>query len=73
MSIEFQTGFQQSDPGRTPQWSFAFIPQGWQCPACRVIYAPHVQACYCQNLPPSSTVTVNWPQPHYTPNTAGQA
>jgi hypothetical protein len=22
-------------------------PQGWQCPCCRVVYAPTVDACYC--------------------------
>lgn len=24
------------------------IPQGWQCPACFLIYAPHIDTCGCQ-------------------------
>lgn len=62
MSIEFQTGGLCQDPGRIPNF---FVPQGWQCPACRVIHAPHIQACFCQPFPPTATVIVNWP-----PNTA---
>jgi len=23
------------------------IPTGWQCPCCKVVYAPNVEACYC--------------------------
>ena len=24
-------------------------PQGWQCPLCKKIYAPHISECYCCN------------------------
>lgn len=24
------------------------VVQGWQCPLCRKVYAPHVEACGCQ-------------------------
>jgi hypothetical protein len=30
-------------------------PQGWQCPQCRTVYAPHVPACYCATLRPVVT------------------
>lgn len=23
-------------------------PQGWQCPACKVVYSPSVERCTCQ-------------------------
>lgn len=23
------------------------IPTGWQCPCCKVVYAPSVDACFC--------------------------
>jgi len=31
--------------------------QGWQCPSCRVIWSPHVQACHCNspNVAPTAT------------------
>jgi len=24
------------------------LQQGWQCPSCKVIYAPHVDSCECE-------------------------
>jgi hypothetical protein len=24
------------------------IEQGWQCPACKKVYAPHVESCHCR-------------------------
>lgn len=32
-------------------------PQGWQCPCCRRIYAPHVSTCSPCSEPVSVTVT----------------
>jgi hypothetical protein len=26
---------------------FPFVPQGWQCPCCRTVYAPHIPSCHC--------------------------
>lgn len=26
---------------------FPFVAQGWQCPLCRMVYAPHVPSCGC--------------------------
>lgn len=46
MSIEFQT---------------LFIPQGWQCPACQIIHAPHVQSCACQSHPYDYTGPYDYP------------
>lgn len=57
MSIAFQTGFQQSEPPAL------FIPQGWQCPACRIIHAPYVQSCACQSHAP------DWTSPYCYPYT----
>lgn len=28
------------------------IPQGWQCPACKVIHAPSVTECACVAVQP---------------------
>lgn len=27
-----------------------YIPQGWQCPACSLVHAPHVPSCACQMI-----------------------
>jgi len=32
---------------------FQLAPQGWQCPCCKTIYAPHIPSCGC-----ASTVSV---------------
>ena len=32
---------------------FQLAPQGWQCPCCKMVYAPHVPSCGC-----ASTVSV---------------
>jgi hypothetical protein len=28
---------------------FPSVPQGWQCPLCRNVFAPHVSSCGCAN------------------------
>ena len=35
----------------------ALVPQGWQCPCCRRVYAPHVSTCSPCSEPVSVTVT----------------
>jgi hypothetical protein len=27
------------------------IKQGWQCPLCKVVHAPHIDKCECANRP----------------------
>lgn len=44
--------------------------QGWQCPACKLIHAPHVPSCYCQSNPPFTTVTYSYSPTQPGPNTA---
>jgi hypothetical protein len=46
------------------------VPTGWQCPCCKVVHAPAVQACKCAAQVPSvfspttATTTVKvWPAP----------
>lgn len=29
--------------------SIPFISQGWQCPACLTVHAPHISQCGCQH------------------------
>ena len=26
---------------------FQLAPQGWQCPCCKTVYAPHIPSCGC--------------------------
>ena len=42
---------------------FQLAPQGWQCPCCRMVYAPHVPSCGC-----AATVSV-----YTTTSSAGSA
>lgn len=32
-----------------------FLSQGWQCPICKTVYAPHVQSCWQHQIAPSIT------------------
>jgi len=34
-----------------------YIPQGWQCPLCRVVHAPWVQKCECAKGEPVTTTS----------------
>lgn len=36
---------------------FPFVPQGWQCPLCRNVFAPHVSSCGCANTVSVYTTT----------------
>lgn len=33
---------------RIPLREASSCPQGWQCPACKVVYSPSVERCTCQ-------------------------
>jgi hypothetical protein len=41
---------------------------GWQCPECRTVYAPDVQACHCATVRPSLAERIG-PDRHYWPVT----
>lgn len=40
-----------------PGLSDFFTPQGWQCPRCKRVFAPHVGECLYCNRPPLTYAT----------------
>jgi len=48
--------------------------QGWECPACKTVYAPTVTKCECQVAKPDWTYRPPawqpWPSYPWWPNTA---
>lgn len=38
---------------------FQFVPQGWQCPCCKTVYAPHVSQCGCASHVSVYTTTIS--------------
>jgi hypothetical protein len=52
-------------PGPSPIHTPTYVPQGWQCPVCRSVYAPtqgHCTACY-NPPPPKVTFSVGTESP----------
>lgn len=41
--------------------------QGWQCPECGTVYAPHVSECSRLHFPTNKYVAPYWPYPYITP------
>ena len=41
--------------------------QGWQCPLCKIIHAPDVLQCYCNNKPAESLPSLILPSDASTP------
>jgi hypothetical protein len=45
-------------------WTGFFVPQGWQCPCCRRVYAPFMSMCPSCPGPVSSVITTTTSEPH---------
>ena len=45
------------------------IPQGWQCPACKMIWAPTTSCCNCYNNTNATTDGLNFKITYNTPPT----
>jgi len=52
-------------------YSARILPQGWQCPGCDKVYAPHISECDCQTLKATTITTTPWDTGTYItdPNT----
>lgn len=52
------------------QFPSPFISQGWQCPKCQTIWAPHIPSCTTCLPPPGYTITTtSWPNTGGPPTT----